>query len=895
MTLRWLSLFGVLFLGLQLPAQNRLNKVPLHDGWAIQSACKVDSRGETVSTTSFKPEGWYPTTVPMTVVAALVNNKVYPDPYYGMNLRSLPGMSYPIGTIFAKQPTADDSPFKCAWWYRTEFRVPATDKGKKIWLHFDGINYRANIWLNGHLVAGPDRVAGAWRTYEFEVSEWLNAGRVNVLAVAITAQTEKDLGINWVDWNPSPPDKNQGLWRDVYLTSSGGVSLRAPQVITKLDTATLDSADLSVGAELTNLSDQSVSGKLVAVIENIRVSKPVELAGGEIKSVTLTTEEFKQLHVEKPRVWWPARLGKQELYKLQLTFVQGTQVSDSATVSFGIRQVTSELTDKGYRLFKINGRNILIRGGGWAPDMLYRTSAKRQEQELRYVLDMGLNTVRMEGKTENEHFLELADGMGVLIMAGWCCCTHWEMWDQWTSEDKTIALESLRSQITRLRNHPSVFVWLNGSDNPPTPEIEQAYVDVEKELRWPNPVISSATAKVTSVSGASGVKMSGPYEYVPPMYWYSDTEMKHGGAYGYNTETSPGPAPPPVESIQKMMPKEHWWPIDDVWSYHAGTGKFRTLDIFNAAMDARYGKPENLHDYAKRAQLMTYDNERAMFEAYGGNKYTSTGVIQWMLNNAWPGLIWHLYDYYLQPAGGYFGTKKACEPLHVQYAYNDGSVWVVNSLYQAYAGMKVHAAVYNLDMSEKFSKESVLDVGSDSSTRVMELPKVDGLSSTYFVRLELRDATGKLVSSNFYWLSTTAETLDWAKTNYFVTPVVQHADLKALNTLPAVKLQVSARRLKRMEDVVEVVLNNPSKALAFAVSLRLTNSKGEDVLPVFFDDNYFSMMPGEKRTVEIRYAAEDSRGAPTEVRVEGWNVATAVVRTAEGQPLRPVATSPASR
>ena len=878
---RWFALLGILLFASLLTAQDYSSRqIPLHEGWTVQSACKVTDTGDAISKSTYRTKGWYSTTVPMTVVAALVNNKVYPDPYYGMNLRSYPGMTYPIGTIFTNQPMAEDSPFKCAWWYRTQFQVPAKEKGKKLWLHFDGINYRANIWLNGQLIAGPDRVAGAWRTYEFEVSDRLFVGRSNVLAVQVTAQTEKDLGINWVDWNPAPPDKNLGLWRDVYLTTSGPVALRGTQVISKLDTATLDSADLTIRAELTNLTQKTITGRVEAVVEKIHISKQVELSPGEIQNVSLASDEFKQLHIDKPRVWWPAKLGKQELYKLNLSFVAGSQVSDSDSINFGIRQVTSELTDKGHRLFKINGNNILIRGGGWAPDMLYRTSAKRQEQELRYVLDMGLNTIRMEGKIENEHFFELADRMGVLVMAGWCCCSHWEKWDQWTSADKTIALESLRSQITRLRNHPSVFVWLNGSDNPPPAEVEQAYLDVEKELNWPNPVVSSASAQATTVTGASGVKMSGPYEYVPPMYWYTDLEMKYGGAYGFNTETSPGPAPPPLESIQRMMPKEHWWPIDEVWSYHAGTGKFRTLDILNSAMDARYGHPTNLRDFTKRAQVMTYENERAMFEAYSENKYTSTGVIQWMLNNAWPGLIWHLYDYYLLPGGGYFGTKKACEPMHVQYAYNDGSVWVVNSLYQASAGMKVHAAVYNLDMTEKFANDVTLDIAPDSSTKALTLPKSENLSSTYFVRLELRDPSNKVVSTNFYWLSTRPETLDWSKTNYYVTPVVQHPDLQALNTLPEVKLITDSRSVRRgTEEIVAITLTNSTKSLAFAVSLRLTNRRGDDVLPVIFEDNYFPLMPAEKRTVRIRYAIEDLHEGPAEVHVEGWNVKPTTVRS----------------
>jgi exo-1,4-beta-D-glucosaminidase len=880
---RWFLSFAVIFFTFHLFAEQQADRILLREGWALQSACKVSEKGDVISTTGFKPQGWHATRVPNTVVASLVADKTYPDPYYGMNLRSLPGMTYEIGTQFTRQPMADDSPFRCAWWYRTEFKTPASVKGKKVFLHFDGINYRANIWLNGKQIADSEKVAGTYRTYEFEVAGQLVSGKPNVLAVEVTAQTEKDLGVNWVDWNPVPPDKDMGLWRDVYLTRSGPVALRDPQVVTKLDTTEFASADLTIYAELNNLSDKPVSGELVATLEAITVRKPVELQAGEIKTVSMMPDEFKQLHLVKPRVWWPVRMGKQEMYKVNLSFKSGTQVSDSTEVNFGIREATSELTDKGYRAYKINGKNILIRGGGWAPDMLLRGSPKRQEQELQYVKDLGLNTVRLEGTMETDHFHDLADRMGILVMPGWCCCSIWEEWDKWTPTHKTIAEESLRSQLTRLRNHPSVFVWLNGSDNPPPAAIEQAYLDVEKELRWPNPVLSSATAQLGPVTGPSGVKMSGPYEYVPPAYWYADKEQKHGGGYGFNTETSPGPAPMVAESIQRTMPKEHWWPADEVWNFHAGSGEFKNINIFNNAMDSRYGKPTSLADYEKRAQVMTYENQRAMFEAYSHNKYTSTGVIQWMLNNAWPGMIWHLYDYYLVPGGGYFGSKKALEPLHVLYSYGDNGVYVVNSLYEPFPGMKVKAAVYNLDMSEKFTKEATVDLTADGAMKVLDIPKLDGLTPTYFIRLEMTDQANKVVSTNFYWLSTSPDTFDWSKTTFFVTPSVESGDLKALNDLPQVELKASSVQLKQDgKDTSVVTLSNPSKSLAFSVQLKLKDTNGNMVAPVLLDDNYFAMMPGEKKTVSIRYAAEDLKTLPV-IEVSGWNVKQILVRPRGGK------------
>ena len=366
--------------------------------------------------------------------------------------------------------------------------------------------------------------------------------------------------------------------------------------------------------------------------------------------------------------------------------------------------------------------------------------------------------------------------------------------------------------------------------------------------------------------------MTGPYEYVAPSYWLTDT--KNGGAHGFNTETSPGPAPPPLESLRRMLPAEHLWPIDSAWDFHAGGGAFKDIHVFSEALDKRYGTPANVEDFTRKAQVMSYEGERAMFEAYGRNKFGSTGVIQWMLNNAWPSLIWHLYDWYLRPGGSYFGAKKGCEPLHVQYSYDDRSIAIVNSYLKPFSGLKVAAKVYNFDMSEKFSRETTVDVEENSSTRLFNLPEIPGLSSTYFVSLVLADASGKTVSRNFYWLSTTLETLDWEKSNWYVTPTKTFADYTALNGLPAVDLTVAART--ESEGIATVTVSNPGKSLAFAVHLKVKNAAGEEILPVLWQDNYFALLPGESRQVTAAYSG---RGA-AEVEVEGWNAKAKVVTLA---------------
>jgi len=860
-------------------------KLKLHEGWTLQTSAKVEAKGEVISTSGFAPKGWHTANIPSTVVAALVKDKTLADPFAGMNLRSYPGVDYPIGSNFSNIAMASDSPYAVSWWYRKAFTVPAAYKGKTIWLKFNGINYRANIFLNGKQIAKSDDVAGAWRTYEFNITSTAKPGGENVLVVQTFAPTEHNLAITFVDWNPAPPDKNMGLWREVYLTTSGPVALRYPTVVSKLNPPANDSAQLTVTAQVKNGIDQPVKGKLRGQIEKVTFEQDVELGANESKDVTFAPDKFSQLVFSNPRLWWPAQMGTPNLYPLHMQFEVNGAVSDQTHSEFGIREITSDVNPVGGRAFHINGKNILIRGGGWTPDMMLRETSERLHDEFRYVEDMGLNTVRLEGKLESEEFYQIADRHGVLVMAGWCCCDFWERWPRWQPQDFEIAKQSLRDQIYRLRSHPSLVMWLNGSDNPPPPDVEQMYLDIEKELLWPNPVVSSATGKKTSVTGDSGAKMSGPYEYVAPSYWQVDTPEGQpgrklcnpggcGGAYGFNTETSMGPAVPPVESIRAMVGKDHMWPIDEVWNYHAGGGEFKTINVFSEALANRYGKSDNVDDFAIKSQMQTYEGVRAMYEAYSRNKYQATGVIQWMLNNAWPSMIWHLYDYYLRPGGGYFGAKRAMEALHPLYGYDDHAIWVVSSQYTDVKGLKLTTKIYNLDATEKFSQENAVDATADGTTRIFTLPDVSGLSNTYFLALKLEDSAGKLVGSNFYWLSTKPETLDWAKSTWWMTPTASYADFTAISQLPKVKLKVTDRTERKGEDAItHVTIENPSKSLAFFVRLKVNKgAKGEEILPVVWEDNYISLLPGEKREITATYRASELGSTKPAVEISGWNV-----------------------
>jgi exo-1,4-beta-D-glucosaminidase len=664
-----------------------------------------------------------------------------------------------------------------------------------------------------------------------------------------------------------------GLWRDVYVATSGPVALRYPQVITTVDMPSLDKAHLTVSAEVRNPSAQPVSAMIEGTIENIEFAQIVQLDARQTQRVIFTPDKFPQLNINQPRLWWPTAVGPQNLYDLSLRATVDGRVSDRDLIHFGIREASSDLNDKGFRVFKINGKPVLIRGGGWAPDVFLRPSAEREVQEIRYVKDMNLNAIRFEGKTESGRFLELCDRQGIMVIAGWCCCDYWERWNRWNDNDYDIATESLRSQIRRIRNHPCLITWWYGSDNPPNERAERNYLDVLKELNWPNSVQSSASAKRPKVGPPTGIRMTGPYEYVPPLYWYVDTHA--GGAYSFNTETSPGPAIPPIESLRQMLPKEHLWPIDSYWSYHCGGGAFKNLTIFTEALNKRLGQATGVEDYARKAQIMSYDGERAMFEAYARNKYDSTGVIQWMMNNAWPSMIWHLYDYYLRPGGGYFGAKKACEPLHIQYSYDDRSVVVVNSYYHPFEGLKATAGIYNLDMTKKYSQQATLDIGPDESKRAFALPEPADLTSTYFVQLALEDATGRPVSLNFYWLSTRPDALGEPKagSDWYYTPTKQFADFTALKALPMVDLKVSSSSERKSdEELTHVTVENPGNTLAFFVHLKVTRGGGgQEILPVLWQDNYFALMPGEKREIIATYAASLLQAAKPVIELDGWN------------------------
>ena len=833
------------------PKADSEEKLFLKDNWTIQSSEKITADGTSISSLSYDPKGWYPASVPTTVLAALIENKVYPDPYYGTNFESIPG--YYTG-FDARMP--DDSPFRVPWWYRTEFKIPAEYQGKNLWLNFHSINYKANIWLNGKLIADTSEIEGAYRLFDLDITDYADPGTDNCLALEIFPPKGMDLTITWVDWNPTPPDRAMGIWYDVYIQSTGPVAIKNPNVITDLDLPSTDIANLTISAELVNTEETTVSGTLKGIIEDIEFSQEISLNPGEKRLISFLPSEFTQLRISNPRLWWPHTMGTPELYDLKLTFQTGDKISDISKVRFGIREITSYMNKfdgKLTRVFQVNGKNVVIRGGGYVQDLLLRPDKKREEIDIMYAKHMNLNALRMEAPRGSDYLFDLCDEQGIMLIVGWCCCSSWERWGHWTPHIADIAEASWKDQIVHLRNHPAVFNWLYGSDNPPPGEIEKRYINVLDKYDDTRPYQSSATQDSSDIAGYTGLYM-GPwpevYAYCPPAYWYSKLE--------FNTEAAPaGEQISPMETLRKMMPEEDLWPISKSWELRLHD-KFYPLA--RKALFSRYGKPAGVEEYSMKSQVLQMEAVRAMFEAYAGNKYRSSGIIYWMYNSSWPSLYWQLYDYYFAPNGSFYAAKKACEPLHIQYSYDDSTIYVVNSLYKDFNDLKATAHLYDFSMQEKYSNEVTVSVSPDESKKVMDITWPDDSLNIYFLNLRLEDASGELVSSNFYWLSAKGD---------------DRADFTGLKNLPEVNVNISVSPLQKNGKIctLELTVENPSSSLAFFLNPKILKSTSKDlVLPVFWEDNYFSLLPGEKRTLKVEFSADNLDGEKPLLQITGWNI-----------------------
>jgi exo-1,4-beta-D-glucosaminidase len=853
--------------------------------WQIQSSAKAQDSGAEVSTAGFSTKDWYPVSGRATVMAGLLENGTYKNVFYSDNLRA------------AEEPDSSGNVFLIPWWYRTEFTVAEGGHATRTLLRINGMIASADVWLNGNLVADQADVAGAYPVHEFDVTRWAHVGS-NTLALRVhPADPRLSLSMGWVDWNPTPPDNNMGPWRGVDIVRRGPVEIGSPQVSSTLSLPDLARASLTIKVRARNLDAAAHDATITGVVAGVSLKRTIHLDPGQSQTVSFSPQSDPGLALKRPQVWWPVGMGAHPLYTLQLAAAVDGMNSDGARATFGIRSVSAHLTPQGYQQFVINGKPVLIRGGGWAPDMFLRDDPKRMEAEFSYVVNLGLNTIRSEGKLEDAHFYDLADREGIMILAGWECCDKWESWaktggEPWNAADEKVADASMASEARLLRNHPSVIGFLIGSDNAPPAPISKMYVDTLHAEDWSLPIVAAAVDGATAETGPSGMKMAGPYSWIPPAYWYAD---KLGGAFGFDSEVSAGASIPLMDDLNRMLSPqelEALWKYPQARQYHASAAWsiFATIEPFDTALAKRYGEPKSLEDYVAKAQLDNYENVRAQFEAFNAHMDAakpSTGVIYWMLNNAWPSLHWHLYDYFLNPAGAYFGAKIANEPVHIQYSYDTRAIVVVNHTLTQEHGLRAAIRVRNLDGGVAFERRlQDINLVGNATRQLAILPALNGLSRVYFIELELASADGKPLGRNVYWLSTQTDELDWAHSTWYLTPVTRYADLTPLQSLPTATSEVRATvRHEGAEDIASVALTVPpsSKAVALFQHVSIKQATGgEPMLPILWSDNDVTLWPGESLTLTAHFATAGA--APPVVEVSGWNVSTVSVPLALESP-----------
>jgi exo-1,4-beta-D-glucosaminidase len=906
--------FSTLLLAICLPAcaVTGLSQAPakteLATGWELAGSLEMTAEGAQVSTPAGKSGVWHSIRrMPATVLEILQEDGVYPDLYFGTNLAE-------------KVP---QDLFRQDWWYRTEFNAPA---GAEVYsLEFPGINYRAEIWLNGRQVADSRQVVGMYVAHQLDVSQWIKPGERNVLAVKVTPERlvqdvdGVELADSWFDWinwkylgyhgayvKQPPfgasfvPDRNAGIWKPVWLKTSGKVAVEHPAVNTDLDLKQ-DLARLTVYADLRNWSSEPESGTLKGTIgragkPSIAFEKPIRLEAGEVREEQFAPDRFPELAVAHPDLWWPYTMGNPALYTLKLEYVRDGRISDAAKTRFGIRSVVQlrdhdeEFPDKGKGgnfYLQINGRDFRARGGDYTPDLLYRDDPDREAWILRYVKDMGANMLRWESKISSERIVDLADEQGIPLMFGWMCCNQWEKWDQWNEEDYRVAPESLRSQIQMLRSHASVIVWANGSDGRPPDPLRLKYRDVLSQLHWQNAIVDTVSSFAKDAKGEhlwDGVNMEGPYSWRSPAYWFSG---KYPPTRGASAEQGDNEHIPTLESLKRFIPADKLWPINDTWYVHAGSlPGANTLADVQLAVNTRYGPSSGVEEFVRKAQLAHYEATRAQFENFAAGDWANHKMLlYWMLNSHWPSFYGNIIDYFLSPGGSFFGAKKGLRPLSVvfdAYATGDRSrarILVFNQTPSEAKDLHVRIRVYDLD--GKLHDEhaaTVARLASNGSAEVLSLPRYPGLSGVFFVRCQLLDGSGKLIVDNTYWQSQKDDELgDRSKDDALNLKQERWADMTALNTMPKVQLKIAARRENAGGDGrIIIQLRNPSAYIAFFERTSISDSKdGSEILPVLYDDNYVTVYPGE--TVEIRGTVSRT-GQAQWVRVEGYNSPGGAVR-----------------
>lgn len=840
-----------------------MNPKQLYRGFMLATALAAlggNAQARTIELNSgWTLQGRYKATVPSTVMGVLTANGEYAGILNGTAYKNI-----------------DRSRFDKPWTYSTKFHLCDNDLKGHVFLQLDGISYRANIRLNGTLIADTASIYGTYRRHRIDMTRLAKAD--NTLDIELFKAKAGEPNAGYVDWNPRPADESMGIIRPVSIVTCGDVALTSPAVTSEVNTATLDEAWLTLSAQVENIADHAVSGELRGMIDGKVFAWPVTLRAGERRLLRLSPDDIDLLHVKNPRLWWCRGMGKAELYDMRLSFVADGKTQDATSLRFGIRQVGEYFTERGDRGFTLNGKRVLVRGGGWTDDIFMRDTPESNAEQLYKVCDMNLNAVRMEniwGKSQD--IFDRCDSLGIMLLPGWTC--HWE-WEDYLgvpddelygcmTSDKDIRLmtQYFEDQLLWLRHHPSIICWFVGSDKLPMPELEQNYRHLLNRLDPSRPLITSAKKLESRLSGTAGMKMAGPYDYVGPAYWYSDKAP--GGAFGFNTETGIGAQVPQKESLRRMIGKD-LWPINDTWNYHCTASKssMGKLNRLQEMVKSRYGAPSSLDDFLHKADLANYESTRAMFEAFRVNTPASTGIVQWMLNSARPGIYWQLYDHYGQPNAAYYSVKKGNAPLQLIYDYAIHDIMAVNGTLRS-EHVNANMRLYATDGKLLNEKDTTFIVGSQSHGRVFSVPEVKGNA---FLFLTLTNEKGDTIANNDYMLAERMDEYDWEASDWITTPIKRYADYTSLASLEKAELQAKAIASHDGDSLrIRIDLDNTGKTVALLVRLAMTDRSGNLVAPAHYSDNYVTLAPGERRVITCELPRRDSvKGL--KLSADGWNM-----------------------
>ncbi len=898
-------------------------------GWQVQSSARVTKGGAAISEPAFATGSWLRVApdaagAPGTAVEALIQNGRCPAVFFSTNMKRCFGYMSAIGR--------DTIPlFALPWWFRTTF-VSRGGRSEHTSLIVNGVVGQADLWLNGRRLASQATVQGAFAQYSFDVTGRVHRG-VNGLALELHANNpSKMFTLDHVDWTQIPPDNNTGIQFPVQLHTSGALALTDAHVV-QHNTPSLSSSALTLRATLSNNSGVRQTGQLAADVRlpsgaSVRIQRPLVLAPHATQTLSLTPAAYPRLRIRHPCAWWPYQMGGQPLYRLRMIVRQAGAVTDSQSETFGIRTITTRLigaspiAPSGSRQFLINGRPFVFRAGGWSENLFLHYSAADTGNQVALIKNLGLNGIRTEGKQMPANFYAQMDRAGILVDAGFQCCDAWQLPVRGrgvTAHDYQVLYLSALAIGRQLRNHPSIlnFSW---SDNTPIPRQERVSLAGFRRADFREPLIASAEYKRTPKLGPSGEK-EGPYDWVPPAYWYDSTHYARGdstrtnagGAWAFNSEASAGATIPTLDSLGAFLsPLEQTalWQSPDYNQYHLnyepalpgpknGGYSFGTLHSLDQAIRARYGPWSSLPQYVEEAQLQNYETQRAEFEAYIAHSHSarapSTGIVYWQLNKGWPTLLWDLYNNDYDQPGSYFGAQEANRPLHAIYAYDTGAVSVANLTGRPVGDLSVTARVYDVngDLLDQHRVSGLTIAGQGVSGALLHpsVPAATGLpaaAKSYFVQL-LVSRGGRVVDRNVYWLSTRPDVIDWQKTigNPQAT-MTSYADLSQLRQLPTAQVHVTAathaqRGPGGTDAVADVTIANTSTTSAAAFFLRADLRRGSSpggfprgetaVRPVFWSNNDLTLWPGESETLHVSYGRAGLGGASPVVTVSGWNVA----------------------